>query len=225
MKCIMTVEKLVNFGDGICGNGDINRQRKLKNWNTRSRREKMFAKVQAQPEKFITNYEWMLVELGAIATSTKIKEAIATLFNHHTRTQFVLFEKETGRRRSMEGNFIRIHHKMRTYIVIVESPEEETETMMDMSLDMSTSSVTTRSEVQENDRVQWEIERSELKAEIAELKAEIAKYKEKDHRTAPLLNLYRREKKVKNGVGISVVNPEINRISIVLQRYKPISIM
>ena len=211
----MTVEKLVNFGDGICGKGDINRSRKLKNWNTGSRREKMFVKVKAQPEKFITNYGWMLNELGAIATSTKIKEAIATLFNHHTRTQFVLFEKETGRRRSMEGNLTTINYKMRTNIVLVESPEEETESMMDVSF---TSSVTTRSEVQETERAQWEIERSELKAEIAELKAEIAKYKEKDHRTAPLLNLYRRELQVKNGSGSYIINAEVNRLSVVLAR-------
>ena len=215
MKSIMTIEKLVEFGDGICGKGDINRLRKLKKWNTGSRREKMFAKVKAQPEKFITNYGWMLVELGAIATSTKIKEAIATLFNHHTRTQFVLFEKETGRRHSMEGNFVTINYKMRNNIVLVESPEEETESMMDMSF---TSSITTRSESQERDRDQWEVERNELLVEISELKAELAKYKEKDHRTAPLLNLYRRELQVKNGSGAYIINPEVNRLSVVLAR-------
>ena len=70
----------------------------------------------------------------------------------------------------------------------------------------------------QTERDQWETERAELKEKIAELEAKLKKYEEKDHRTAPLLNLYRREKKVKNGVGISVINPEINRISIVLER-------
>ena len=107
---------------------------------------------------------------------------------------------------------------MRTIIVLVESPEEETETMMDMSLDMSTSSVTTRSESQEKERDQWEAERMELLNEISDLKAEIAKYKEKDHRTAPLLNLYRRELQVKNGSGSYIINAEVNRLSVVLAR-------
>ena len=70
----------------------------------------------------------------------------------------------------------------------------------------------------QSEKDQWEAERSELLSQIDELKSKLKKYEEKDHRTAPLLNLYRREKKVKNGVGVSVINPEINRISIVLQR-------
>jgi len=71
----------------------------------------------------------------------------------------------------------------------------------------------------QSEKEQWENERIELRTEIDDLKAQLAKYKEKDHRTAPLLNLYRRELQVKNGSGAYVINPEVNRLSVVLASY------
>ena len=85
-------------------------------------------------------------------------------------------------------------------------------------MDISFTSSVTRSAALDQERDQWEIERNALLAEIAELKAKVSKYEEKEHRTAPLLNLYRRELQVKNGSGAYIINPEVNRLSIVLER-------
>ena len=107
MKVIMDIEKLVLFGDGICGNmdtGDIVSKRKNKNWNTKSRREKMLNKVKEHPERFISNYRWMKNDLGALDCENRIKDGIAKLFAEHKRHQVVIFEKEPGRRQSMDGN-------------------------------------------------------------------------------------------------------------------------
>ena len=96
----------------------------------------------------------------------------------------------------------------------------EGETEGESNITFSELETVTRSVGEEyrTEREQWDVERAELKEKIAELEAKIKKYEEKDHRTAPLLNMYRRQKKVKNGVGITTIGDEVKRISIVLQR-------
>ena len=100
MKAILCVEKIVLNGSDIVGNGDINDLRKLKNWNTSARRAKMLDRIKMKPERFITNYQWMLNQLGEKDTVKAVKQAISQLFNSRTRSQVILFEKETGNRRS-----------------------------------------------------------------------------------------------------------------------------
>ena len=102
MKAIMCIEKIVLNGRDVVGNGDINHLRRMKKWNTSSRREKMFEKVKLEPERFVTNYKWMLNQIGEKDSHKAIKAAICKLFNSPTRIQFTLFEKETGNRRSSD---------------------------------------------------------------------------------------------------------------------------
>ena len=102
MKAIMCIEKIVLNGRDVVGNGDINHLRRMKKWNTSSRREKMFEKVKLGPERFISNYKWMLNQIGEKDSYKAIKLAISQLFNSATRSQVILFEKETGNRRSSD---------------------------------------------------------------------------------------------------------------------------
>ena len=98
--------------------------------------------------------------------------------------------------------------------------ESECETEGESNITFSELETVTRSVGEEyrTEREQWDVERAELKEKIAELEAKIKKFEEKEHRTAPLLTMYRRQKKVKNGVGITTIGDEVKRISIVLQR-------
>ena len=102
MKCIMSVEKLVLYGEGVTGPADINESRKQKKWNTKARRTKMFEKVKNKPERFVSNYQWMIVELGEKESHKRMKDGIAKLFSGCTRSETILFEKETGRRKSCD---------------------------------------------------------------------------------------------------------------------------
>ena len=109
-------------------------------------------------------------------------------------------------------------------MMLLESQEEEMEdesaTFGDITMSEMTTVTRSMNDSIQSEKEQWEAERIELRTEIADLKAQLAKYKEKDHRTAPLLNLYRRELQVKNGSGAYVINPEVNRLSVVLARFK-----
>ena len=102
MKAIMCIEKIVLNGRDVVGNGDINHLRRMKKWNTSSRREKMFEKVKLEPERFVTNYKWMLNQIGEKDSHKAIKAAICKLFNSSVKSQITLFEKETGNRRSYD---------------------------------------------------------------------------------------------------------------------------
>ena len=102
MKAIMSIEKFVMYGSEVVGNGDINENRRRKSWNTRARRQRMLKKVNERPEKYVTNYKWMLNELGEKATQTKMADAISQLFSKPTRQFVTLLEKECERRHSHE---------------------------------------------------------------------------------------------------------------------------
>ena len=100
MKCVMSIEKLVLYGEGVTGPADIDYSRKQKKWNTKSRRARMLEKVKNKPERFVSNYQWMVNELGEQESQTKMKDGISKLFGDWTRSEAILFEKETGKRRS-----------------------------------------------------------------------------------------------------------------------------
>ena len=102
MKAIMCIEKIVLNGSDVVGNGEINNLRKIKGWNSKARRERMFEKVKLGPERFVSNYQWMLNQIGEKDSHKAIKQAISLLFNSSTRIQVILFEKETGNRRSSD---------------------------------------------------------------------------------------------------------------------------
>ena len=102
MKAMLCVDKIVLNASDIIGNGDINDLRKIKKWNTSARREKMLNRIKMKPERFVTNYQWMLNQLGEKETVKAVKAAICQLFNSPTRSQVILFEKETGNRRSSD---------------------------------------------------------------------------------------------------------------------------
>ena len=70
----------------------------------------------------------------------------------------------------------------------------------------------------ESQKEDWELEKDNLLIKIRELEDRIQKYEAKERRCAPLLNLYKREKVVKNGSGAYQINPEVNRLSIILER-------
>ena len=112
MKAIMCVDKIVLNGSDIVGNGDINDLRKKKKWNTSARREKMLDRIKMKPERFITNYQWMFNELGEKETVKAVKAAICKMFNSPTRSQVILFEKETGNRRSSDKKGMILSLKM-----------------------------------------------------------------------------------------------------------------
>ena len=107
MECILEAQKLDKFGDGVCGK-DFEKDRRRKNFNTASRREKMFKKVQERPEKFITNYAIMVTNLGIRETEVVIKQGISNIFRLPLCTQVTLFSKDCTRRRSVEskGTFL-----------------------------------------------------------------------------------------------------------------------
>ena len=69
----------------------------------------------------------------------------------------------------------------------------------------------------ESQKEDWELEKDNLLIKIRELEDRIQKYEAKERRCAPLLNLYKREKVVKNGSGAYQINPEVNRLSIILE--------
>ena len=112
MKAIMCIEKIVLNGSDVVGNGDINHLRTLKKWNTKARREKMFEKVKLGPERFVSNYQWMLNQIGEKESHKAIKAAIGQLFNNPTRSQVILFQKETGNRRSSDKKGMSLSFKI-----------------------------------------------------------------------------------------------------------------
>ena len=112
MKAIMCIEKIVKHGSDIVGNGCINDLRKQKKWNSKARRQRMFEKVKMGPERFISNYNWMLNEIGEKESHKAIKAAICKLFTRPTLSQVGVFEKETGNRRSSDPKGIVCHKKI-----------------------------------------------------------------------------------------------------------------
>ena len=70
----------------------------------------------------------------------------------------------------------------------------------------------------ESQKEDWELEKDNLLIKIRELEDRIQKYEAKERRCAPLLNMYKREMVVKNGSGAYQINPEVNRLSIILER-------
>ena len=70
----------------------------------------------------------------------------------------------------------------------------------------------------ESQKEDWEKEKEQLLEKIKRLELRIEKFEEKEKRCAPLLNMYKREKVVKNGSGAYQINPEVNRLSIILER-------
>ena len=112
MKAIMCVEKIVKHGSDIVGNGNINDLRKQKNWNSKARRQRMFEKVKMGPERFISNYNWMLNEIGEKDSHKAIKAAICKLFSRPTLSQVTVFEKETGNRRSSDKKGMSLSFKI-----------------------------------------------------------------------------------------------------------------
>ena len=70
----------------------------------------------------------------------------------------------------------------------------------------------------ESQKEDWETEKENLLEKIKRLELRIEKFEEKEKRCAPLLNMYKREKVVKNGSGAYQINPEVNRLSIILER-------
>ena len=111
MKAVMSIEKLVLYGEGVTGPCDINESRKKTNWNSKGRREKMFEKVKNRPERFVSNYQWMFNELGEKESQKKLKKGIAKLFSDCTRSEATLFEKESGRRRSIDPKGLDFYKK------------------------------------------------------------------------------------------------------------------
>ena len=221
MKAIMCVEKIVKHGSDIVGNGCINDLRKLKNWNTKARRQRMFEKVKKGPERFISNYNWMLNEIGEKESHKAIKAAICKLFTRPTLSQVSVFEKETGNRRSSDPKG-KDCHKNNFLIIIIElqdDMEEESESEFG-NITFSELNTVTRSmnDSLESQKEDWEKEKEQLLEKIKRLELRIEKFEEKEKRCAPLLNMYKREKVVKNGSGAYQINPEVNRLSIILER-------
>ena len=107
MECILEAYKLEKFGDGVCGK-NFETDRRKKKFNTASRRERMFRKIQEKPEKFVTNYAIMVNNLGIRETETKIKNGIKDIFRFPTCSKVTLFSKDSTRRRSLEskGKFL-----------------------------------------------------------------------------------------------------------------------
>ena len=105
MKCTLDAQKLVKFGDGICGKTekdfDVNR-RKKKAWNTDARRQKMMKKIQEKPEKFISNFGIMKSHLGATERDRLIKHGIHVMFQKPGMSTTTLFEKDCSKRKSAE---------------------------------------------------------------------------------------------------------------------------
>ena len=92
-----------------------------------------------------------------------------------------------------------------------EMEEEETESTLDIT--MTELNTVTRSMYES-----LETEKESLLEKMKELERRIQKYEEKEKRCAPLLNMYKREKIVKNGSGAYQINAEVNRLSIILER-------
>ena len=105
MKCILEAQKLVRFGDGICGKTekdfDANR-RKKKDWNTEARRRRMMKKIQEKPEKFISNFGFMKTHLGPKETDRAIMDGIKDIFKKAGMSTTTLFEKDCSKRKSAE---------------------------------------------------------------------------------------------------------------------------
>ena len=70
----------------------------------------------------------------------------------------------------------------------------------------------------ESQKEEWQTEKEKLLEKIKRLELRIEKYEEKEKRCAPLLNMYKRDKVVKNGSGAYQINSEVNRLSIILER-------
>ena len=68
-----------------------------------------------------------------------------------------------------------------------------------------------------DDSFQSEIE--QLKDEIKKLKLKVERLEEEKKRVEPLVKLYERVKEVKNGSGQMIINPNLTRLNIVLERY------
>ena len=92
-----------------------------------------------------------------------------------------------------------------------EMDDEETESTLDLTLTELTTVTRSMNESLETDK-------ETLLDKIKELECRIKKYEEKEKRCAPLLNMYKREKIVKNGSGAYQINAEVNRLSIILER-------
>ena len=58
-----------------------------------------------------------------------------------------------------------------------------------------------------------------LKEEVKELKLKVERLEEEKKRVEPLVKLYERVKEVKNGSGQMIINPNLTRLNIVLERY------
>ena len=224
MKAIMCIEKIVLNGSDVVGNGEINNLRKIKGWNSKARRERMFEKVKLGPERFVSNYQWMLNQIGEKDSHKAIKAAICKLFNSPTKSQITLFEKDTCNRRSNDPKG-KHFNKYNYFKIISENQEkedldeEESESAFGnitfTELNTVTRSMNASLESQKED---WETEKEKLLEKIKKLELRIEKFEEKEKRCAPLLNMYKREKVVKNGSGAYQINPEVNRLSIILER-------
>ena len=107
-------------------------------------------------------------------------------------------------------------------MIILENQEEmdeETEsTFGDITFTELNTVTRSMNDSLESQKEDWEIEKDNLLIKIRELEHRIQKYEEKEKRCAPLLNLYKRKKVVKNGSGAYQINPEVNRLSIILER-------
>ena len=65
----------------------------------------------------------------------------------------------------------------------------------------------------------FQSENEQLKEEIKRLKLKVERLEEEKKRVEPLVKLYERVKEVKNGSGQMIINPNLTRLNIVLERY------
>ena len=94
---------------------------------------------------------------------------------------------------------------------------EDESSQMDITFTELNTVTRSMNESFESQKEDWELERDNLLIKIRELEHRIQKYEAKERRCAPLLNMYKREKVVKNGSGAYQINPEVNRLSIILE--------
>ena len=173
----------------------------------------MLKKIQEKPEKFISNYRIMVNELGPKETERVIKLAISNMFLKPTQNQLTLFEKDCSKRKSaeLEGNCILELRKLK-YLFLDESESEEQESELDITL----SELTTVTRSMDDS---FQSENELLKEEIKKLKLKVERLEEEKKRVEPLVKLYERVKEVKNGSGQMIINPNLTRLNIVLERY------
>ena len=214
MQSVLEAGKLVKYGGDICGKTEkdfeVNRKKK-KEWNTTARRAKMFKRIQERPERLISNYAVMLTNLGAIDTESKIKHGIAKLFGNPSMSCVTLFTKECTRRRSLEEGMFYLLKSFFLIIILDESELEEQPCEMDITF--SDLNSVTRSMDDS-----YQLENNELKEKIKKLELEVKDLQEREKRVEPLVKLYERVKEVKNGSGQMIINPNLTRLNIILER-------